>query len=279
VTRAPDADILIAAQSLRVPGQGERRVLPPASVQRLAEERSCARWELEARALELDVVPLHFLRNLARFSMAAQIRLLRSRVTLIGTGALAIRLAESLAEDGVGRLRVFAPLQPASGEPLQGLLHEAAVAVAVAARNRNASTEASAGVAQLRSGNPVQTVADTDVVAACLEDAVDEQLLEVACRRAGVPLVLGAAADEQGQALTVLPGDRGVALLYRSREPHLAANRAGIAPEERAALVVSSWLAEQVRLLLIAPPTAPELLRGRVRYLDLTESSVEEFTL
>src|SRR5687768_12291595 len=136
MTTSAEADILTAAQPLRVPGQGERRVLSPMAVEQLSESLALPRWEVEAQALDLDVIPLRYLRNLARFSIEGQARLLRSTVAVVGSGPVLERTAEMLAVNGIGRLafRVTWPTQHAEAEA-------AKARVLAAARNRNTSSQ------------------------------------------------------------------------------------------------------------------------------------------
>src|SRR5438045_253894 len=99
---ALEAEILAASRPLQVPGAGERRVLSRESISRLAAAAEEPLWSVEARALQADVVPLHYLRNLARFSVEGQATLLGARVALVGTHASLEHAAELLALNGIG---------------------------------------------------------------------------------------------------------------------------------------------------------------------------------
>src|SRR6266542_4806525 len=103
----PAGEILAASQPLQLPGGVEQRILTPMAVERLAEGAGLPRWELEAQALEQDVSPLHYLRNLSRFGNAGQIKLLRSSVAVIGAGGVVEQALEILGLHGVGRLSVW----------------------------------------------------------------------------------------------------------------------------------------------------------------------------
>jgi molybdopterin/thiamine biosynthesis adenylyltransferase len=245
-----EAEILAASQTLRLPGSGERRVLSPVAVERLADTAGWPRWKVEARALQSD-----------------------ASAALIGRGAVLERALELLAQAGIGRLLVRVPTaRPADA----GAAEEAAGRLALAARNGNASCEVETGGISFKGGNPAEAIRGSDIVAACLEDAADEQLLQFACRMARAPLVLAGAEDKRGQATTVFPGDAGVALVYKPTHPHLPPLRTGAAVENKASLMVAAWMAEQATRVLLDDG---ELLRGWLLYADLSTGEMTEYPL
>lgn len=261
-----------AASAVQLPGLGERRVILPASVERLSASLACARWELEAAALEVGVLPLHFLRNVARFGEAGQARLLRGVVSFVGRGPVMIAAAERLASSGVGRFRVLVP----QGDDTESEARSAGEAVAAAARNRNASAGVEVRTVGIREGTAGAALRGSDVVAAFLDDSSDEQLLQFACRMAKAPLVLAGAAVSRGQITTVMPGDPGVALVYKPSHPHLDPRRHGSEVDRRIALVVGSWITEQVERLLL---DEPGVLRGILLYADQSCGEMGEYVL
>jgi len=267
-----EVGILTASHPLHLPGYGERRVLAPAAVKRLAAAEAVPAWEVEATALEAEVIPLHYLRNLAEVSLQGQVRLLRSSVAVIGTGAPLERALELLALQGVGRISVVVPALSEEEEPLA--LFQANW-LGEKARNRNASSEVTAAAVRIR-GNPVDAVRGVQVAAAVLPDAASEQLLQFACRMVKVPLVLVGAEGNRGQATTVLPGDPGVALVYKPSHPHLSTDRSNYLPGPRVALAAGSWITEQVIGVLLE---SGNLLRGRLLYADLDTGEMAEYPL
>jgi molybdopterin/thiamine biosynthesis adenylyltransferase len=252
-----------------VPGAGEQRVLSPVAVERLSRTSGHPRWLVEAAALGVEVTPLHYLRNLAEYGAAGQIRLLRSRAALVGAGAALAQAAEELSLRGVGRLTAFRV-----SDDDRALA--AAERTVDAARNRNASSEVETAELALRGGNPAEALTDVSIVAACLDSAADEQLLQFACRMRRVPLVLCGVQGVRAQATTVLPGDAGVALVYKPDHPHLDAERAAEPADRTAGVVAGAWLAEEaVAVLLEQGPR----LRGRLRYADLDTGEMIESEL
>lgn len=257
-------DILAASQPLRLPGVGDRRVLSPVAVERLARETQLPRWQIEAQALDAEVVPLQYLRHLARYGIPGQLQLVRAEIALVGGGDLLLKAAEELSAAGVGRLRLLTLTDAPSGETYREQL-------ARAVRGRNSSPTVECDVIPLRGGNPVEALRGVDVAICALPDSAGEQLLQFACRMANVPLVVGGVQDSQGQATTVLPGDPGVALVYKNSHLHLDPNRAEMTADDRTVLMVSAWLAEQTIRLLTQQG---DVLRYRLLYADLDRGTI-----
>lgn len=278
MSSALEAEILAASQPLRLPGNVEQRVLSPMAVQRLARAHDRPLWDVEAAALEADVIPLHYLRNLARFGNGGQVRLLRASVAAIGSGPALERALELLALSGVGRMRI---LVPDASDRTAGL--EAGEALARAVRNRNASCEVTVRALSLTAGRPADELRAVDAVAACLLSAREEQLLQFACRMAGVPLVLAGIEGARAQATTILPGDPGTACVYRASHPHLSPERSADAPQDQqgprdsqARILAGLWLAEQVTALVLGEG---ELLRHALAYADLETGEMARYPL
>jgi hypothetical protein len=266
VEQTLEAEILAASQPLRVPGQGERRVLSPIAVERLSEGSGVARREVEAVALDAGIVPLHYLRNLARREPADQARLLRSTVAVYGDPVVIERLAELLGLQGVGKL-LFC--ESGSWKP------EAGTRIASRLKNRNANSELEGRTLNLRAA-PGAALEGAEVVAACLASSAEEQLLQFACRMLKVPVVMAGVQEHRGQATTIFPGDAGVALVYKPRHQHLEPERPPVDPESKMALVVATWMAEQIVAVLIGEG---ELLKDRLHYADLETGEAAAYPL
>jgi len=299
-----------AAAPLHVPGQAGTPAQPrvwwvisPAQVEAIAAEHSLPRWQVEVAALEAEIVPLPYMRNLARFAIRGQLELLRSAVTVVGSGLPVKKCLQILAAHGIGRLRVLVPSQsPAVGrqssvKPDQG--HSNCVdpiapttrdprlasphALAAVVTNQNASLETSAETIDLRRGDPGSLLGEPGfppdgwVVAACVEEMAEEMLLQVACKRRGVPLVLAGLQEDLGQATTILPGDLGVPLIYQADHPHLDRSRPGsLRRDGYQGMIVGAWLADQVIALRLG---LGEVLQNRLLYADMQSGEMQTFSL
>jgi molybdopterin/thiamine biosynthesis adenylyltransferase len=262
-------DAVRAAAERRVmPGGIAWRILLPDAVGRIAADLETARWQVELAALDNEIVPLHYVRNIARFAIRGQIALLRGRVAIVAGGPAARKCLELLALAGVGELRIFS---------LAGLDPADAPQLAEHARRLNASVRIEAGFLDLRRGDPSEPLAGVDVVACCLEQAMDEGLLQSVCRRLKAPLVCAAVQDSRAQATTALPGDPGLARIYRAETPHLDKERPGTTfGEGKAPSVAGAWMAEQCLHLLLGDG---EVLHNRMLYADLYEGEMETYPL
>jgi molybdopterin/thiamine biosynthesis adenylyltransferase len=294
-----------AASPLHVPGQAGTpaqprvwQVIGPAQVEAIAAEHTLPRWQVEVAALEAEIVPLHYMRNLARFAMRGQLDLLSSAVTVVGSGLPVQKCLQILAAHGIGRLRVLVPVQASGiGSPGLGTVSDsrdkspaAGVSrltspelLAGVVANQNASLQTSADTIDLRRGDPSALLGEPDfpadgwVVAACLEDAAEEMLLQVACKRRGVPLILGALQEDVGQATTILPGDPGVPLIYQADHPHLDRARPGSLKQDGyQGMIVGTWLADQVIALRLG---LGEVLQNRLLYADMGSGEMQTFPL
>ena len=267
-----------ASGPLHVPGQVDWQVIGPAQVEAIAIEYALPPWQVEVAALEAEIVPLHYMRNLARFAIRGQLDLLRGAVTVVGHGLPVRKCLQTLAAHGIGRLRVLVPVET----PDAGRLASPA-ALAAVVTNQNASLRISVDTIDLRRGDPSALLGEADflsdgwVVAACLEDAAEEMLLQVACKRRGVPLILAGLQEDLGQATTILPGDLGVGLIYQADHPHLDRSRPGsLKKDGYQGMIVGAWLADQVVALRLG---LGELLQNRLLYADMGSGEMQTFPL
>ena len=144
-----------------------------------------------------------------------QDKLLRSRVLIVGCGALGASHAEMLARAGVGHLRIvdrdfveFTNLQR------QTLFKEAdareRLPKAIAAKERiaeiNSGIEVEALVADVNNSNVEQLIRDCDVVLDGTDNFQVRYLLNDACVKNGVRWIYGAAVSSYGTTMTILPG-------------------------------------------------------------------------
>ncbi len=145
-----------------------------------------------------------------------QEKLLRSRVLLVGCGALGCAHAEMLARAGCGKLRIvdrdfveFTNLQR------QTLFRESDAAErlpkAVAAKARiaeiNSEIEVEAIIADVNHSNIESLIADQDLVIDGTDNFQVRYLLNDACVKSGVTWIYGAAVSSYGTTMTIIPGE------------------------------------------------------------------------
>jgi molybdopterin/thiamine biosynthesis adenylyltransferase len=261
-------DAVRAAATVRaMPGGITWRILMPDAVAAIAADQEVERRAVELAALDEEIVPVHYMRNIARYAIRGQMALLEGGVALVAAGAAAQKCLEILAVSGIGELRVLAPGSDAAGH---------AAELAALGRNLNASITVRSSTLELRRGNPAAALQGVSVVACCLENAMDETLLQAACRALKLPFVCAGVQDARVQATTVFPGDPGMALVYRPEHPHLDKDRPGASfGEGRAPAVAGAWLAEQSLALLLGDTP----LHAQLRYADLDLGVMETYPL
>jgi hypothetical protein len=97
--------------------------------------------------------------------------------------------------------------------------------------------------------------------------------------------VIGGLEGDLGQATTILPGDPGIALVYRDEHPHLNRSRPGSLTREpertagrlvRTGATIGTWLADQVIALRLG---LGELLQNRLIYADMGSGEIQTFPL
>jgi molybdopterin/thiamine biosynthesis adenylyltransferase len=273
-----DLDALLdslAVQAAR-PDGSPYRSLPEAAAARLAEAAGLSRREAELAALDRDIVPERYARNLSCLSAADQRTLLASRVVLVGLGGLGGHVLEILARTGVGRIAAADGDTFVESNLNRQLLatdltlgrSKAGAALDRAARI-NPAVELDA-LDEYLSGDRLDSVLrGADLAVDCLGGLADRLMLQRAAAEASIPLVTAAVAGLTGLVATVWPGETGPADLFCPPEPQADAAPCGaedalgcLAPA--VALAAALQAAEAVKVL-----TGRASLRGRMLLFDL----------
>jgi molybdopterin-synthase adenylyltransferase len=143
-----------------------------------------------------------------------QRRLLKSRVLLVGCGALGSAQAESLARAGVGSLRIAdRDFVEASNLQRQTMFTESdaldrvpkAVAAASHIREINRETEVEPKIVDVNHSNIEQLVGDCDVVLDGTDNFATRYLINDACVKHEINWIYGAAVGSYGVTMTIQP--------------------------------------------------------------------------
>ncbi len=146
---------------------------------------------------------------------AGQANLLRSRVLLVGCGALGAAHAEMLARAGVGRLRIVdRDFVEYTNLQRQTLYKESdadeRLPKAVAAKNRiyeiNSGVEVEAIVADVNYSNIEALLDGCDLILDGSDNFQVRYLLNDACVKHGKTWIYGAAVSSYGTTMTIIPG-------------------------------------------------------------------------
>lgn len=262
---------------------GETRKISFEDVQRLAETFGSAR-EVEQEALNLEVVPARYLRNLGTIGIAGQLCLLRASVAIVGLGGLGGYVAEALARMGVGCLILIdgdgfedsnLNRQLLSRQDNLGAAKAGAACRRVAQVNAAVKTVCHAEV--LTAENLPRLLDGADVVVDALDRLTTRLILQDGAQELGIPMVHGSIGGFLGQVMTVFPEDAGLHALYGDGDglpEHGLESELGT--PAATPMAVAAWEAQEVVKILT---DRGELLRGRLLILDMESAICEMLTL
>lgn len=169
----------------------------------------------ELFALDLGICPSRYERNMGTLGLAGQMRLLESRVAVVGLGGLGGLIAELLARVGVGRLTLIdGDCFSESNLNRQQLCAESdigrskAEAAGERVRALNASVETRLVSEYLDESNVSACIGDAELVIDALDNNGTRRIVSRFCGDAGLPFVHGAIGGLWAQAGIFMPGDR-----------------------------------------------------------------------
>jgi len=240
--------------------------------------------KIEISALQNNIIPERYQRNLGVVSPSEQVKLLQSRVAIIGAGGLGGTVLELLARMGIGELMIADKdiigdsnlnRQILSKETNLGQ-SKAEVAVK-RVKEINSSIEITGHSVFINSDNVEKIIEDAEVVVDALDNLPSRFMLQKACRDLKIPLVHGAIAGFNGQLTTIFPEDKGLELIYGSNKdlPEHGSEVTLGAPSMIPAIIASLEAQEVVKILL----KRGKLFRNRLLYIDIEEGTMEVLKL
>ena len=218
-------------------------------------ELECA--DAEKYILQAGYLPARYQRNQQMITTGQQLKLLQSKVAVVGCGGLGGYILEQLARLGVGQIIAIDPDVFEEHNLNRQLLSSVALlgrSKAEAAEERiseiNPAVRVGSITAALTKENGQEMLGSVDMVL----DAVDNvptrlDLVEV-CGQLNIPLVHGAIAGWNGQVATVYPGDDTLHKLYGNWSGDVGSATELGNPSFTPAVVASLQVAEACKLLL-----------------------------
>lgn len=240
--------------------------------------------EIEISALKNNIIPERYHRNLGVISPSEQVKLLQSKVAIIGAGGLGGTVLELLARMGIGEL-IIADKDIIGDSNLnrqilstENNLSQSKTEVAVnRVKEISSSIEITVHSVFIDSDNVKKIIEGVDVVVDALDNLPSRFMLQKACRDLKIPLVHGAIAGFNGQLTTIFPEDKGLELIYgadRDLPEHGSEVTLG-APTVTPAIIASLEAQEVIKILL----KRGKLFRNKLLYLDIEEGTVEVLNL
>jgi len=236
--------------------------------------------EVDMLALQNNIIPKRYQRNLGVVSPSEQIKLLQSKVAIIGAGGLGGTVLELLVRMGIGEL-IIADKDIIGDSNLnrqilstETNLGQSKTEVAVKrVKEINSSIEITGHSVFIDADNVKKIIEGAEIVVDALDNLPVRFILQQACRELNIPLVHGAIAGFNGQLTTIFPQDKGLELIYGSNKdlPEHGSEVELGAPTVTPALIASLEAQEVFKILL----KRGKLFRNRLLYLDIEEGTIE----
>lgn len=240
--------------------------------------------DVEILALQNNIIPERYQRNLGVISPSEQAKLLQSKVVIIGAGGLGGTVLELLARMGIGKL-IIADKDIIVDSNLnrqilstETNLGQRKTEVAIKrVEEINSFIEIVGHSVFINSDNVGKIIEGAEVVVDALDNLPSRFVLQKACRDLKIPLVHGAIAGFNGQLTTISPEDKGLELIYGSNKdlPEHGSEVELGAPTVTPAIIASLEAQEVIKILL----KRGKLFRNRLLYLDIEEGTMEILNL
>ena len=256
-----------------------------AATNTLANEFNISAREIDISALDHNIVPERYARNMKSFSVQDQLTLLTSQVTVVGCGGLGGTVSETLARVGVGKLTLidgdFFEESNLNRQlfSTEGLMNQSkALAAEERIRSVNAAVDITHHECNLDGINALDLISGSDVTADCLDNLPTRFTLQTASKAAGIPMVSAAVGGHSGHLTAIFPEDKGLELIFG--DPKEAAALKG-AEQSLGNLpytvntVAALECAEIIKILLHKDSD----LRNRLLIIDLNDYTFESLRL
>jgi molybdopterin/thiamine biosynthesis adenylyltransferase len=248
----------------------------------LSEEKSLS--EITRAALENNIIPERYTRNMQTLTVEDQTRLLSSRACVVGLGGLGGQVVEILARIGIGHMTLIdgdvfeesnLNRQLLSQKTLLGTPKANAAKQRVSDLNDGISITSHALF--LTADNANSLISNSQVVVDCLDNLKTRFVLEQACRQAKIPLVSAAIAGLSGQVTVVFPEDSGLTQIYGAADsaPDKGAE-ATLGTLPNTATIMAALEATEVIKILLGKGA---LLRNKLMIVDLMDHVFEVIQL
>ncbi len=272
------------AQSTKTPTGYTGGVLGIEAVNELAEQFQLPPLKIEMTALENNIVPLRYIRNLNTYSLSDQIRLLDATVTVVGLGGLGGTVIEILARTGIGTLNIVDGdhfeahnLNRQLLSTCDGLGIPKSRAAANRIRQINPAIAIHAVSQFLDQENALDIINGTEVLVDCLDNIHTRFIIAEAAKKLGLPMVSAAVGGLCGHVTTLFPQDQGLESIYGEQNAIASTGgetALGCLPQTVIA-IAAIQCSEVFKILL----QRGKLLRRRLLIMDLNDNTFETMKL
>ncbi|HIJ55523.1 MAG TPA: HesA/MoeB/ThiF family protein [Deltaproteobacteria bacterium] len=251
---------------------------------RLSEQFEVPGKEIEIAALEAEIVPERYARNMKSYTLDDQVVLLKSTVSVVGLGGLGGGVTEILARSGVGTLLLMdgdsfedhnLNRQFLSRQSL--LLTSKAEAALQRVREINSSIAVRHFGTFLTKDNGADMIEGSDVAVDCLDSLHTRTILEKLTKSLNIPMVSAAVAGGSGHVTTIFPEDPGLKLIYGEQvDPSLKGAEASLGCLPQAVTLLSSLECSEVLKILLKKGN---LARNKLIVVDLLDNTFDVLQL
>ena len=274
----PENDII--SHSLTLPDQAGRKrsVIKEQDALDLAAKHNVSIHDIHLIALKKNILPYRYIRNLESITIDEQLKLLQSRVTVIGAGGLGGEVIILLARLGIGNLAVVdydsfdetnLNRQALSSVDVIGKLKADIAKEAV--KKINPAVNVTSFNSRLDASNVEKISTGSDVIIDALDNISDRFLLEEFAKKLEIPLVHGAVAGFEGQIMTIFPDDAGMENIYGKKTKEIPPEKSPVSilgvPAVTPAIIASYQVIEAVKIIL----KKGDQLRNMLGYMDLAK--------
>mmetsp|Transcript_3561 Transcript_3561/g.2145 ORF Transcript_3561/g.2145 Transcript_3561/m.2145 type:complete len:284 (+) Transcript_3561:135-986(+) len=254
------------------------------NVKAIADTFNIEKKTVEITAIENNIVPKRYIRNMRTLTFNEQAKLLKSSVSIVGLGGLGGTVSEIFARIGIGNINLIdGDKFEESNLNRQILSVEKSLKIpkVLVAAKRIKAINSSISIKQyekfLTEKNATKLIGNSEVVVDCLDNLKTRFLLEESCKENNVPLVSAAVAGVLGQVTTIFPEDSGFELIFgKKKTVKLEGAEAylGCLPFT-VTMIASIECSEVIKIFL----DKGSLLRNKLLVADLMDNTIEVFNL
>jgi len=248
-------------------------------IQQIAKNFNYSPKEIEIIALNEGILPSRYQKNYNSISLFEQVKLLRSRVAVIGCGGLGGNIIELLARLGVGELIIIDGDKFTESNLNRQILcteENLGKSKVDAAKGKvkeiNSSVKVKTYPFFIDSKNIKEMLQGADLAVDALDNISARFVLEKACQGLEIPLVHGAVDGLNGQVSTIFPQDKGFKLIYGFTEKLNQSERKRVSVLSATPALIASFQVQEVIKILLKKGKP---LRNELLFINLNDHNIE----
>lgn len=169
----------------------------------------------QLEALKVGVVPARYIDNVLNLGIEGQIRLLQSKVVIVGVGRLGSHIVENLARMGVGHLTLIdegqidsLSLNSQSIALPQYLNVDRTTVMSIRVNDINAGVRVENKTTRLTKANAKSLIEGADLVVSSSNVTATHAIVSEQCQELSIPFVYGALNGWKGYVCSILPSEK-----------------------------------------------------------------------